>query len=131
MLTFKTIKPKTAEVIQKLVDFSKIEEIKFVTKVEDLKRLGKKTEDDLLVKFVEGFKIYFSYVVKNCPNLKQLLNVRILIKYYEEAIDFLSVLFKDELMGKSLCSIPLKLSWDGVFVPENTLRKPKKDVDYP
>lgn len=105
LLTFKTIKPKTAELIQKLVDFSKIEEIKFVTKVEDLKRLEKKTEEDLLVKFVEGFKIYFNYVVKCCPNLKQLLNVRILIKYYEEAIDFLSGLFKDELMGKSLCSI--------------------------
>jgi hypothetical protein len=96
-----------------------------------LRKLGEKTEKDLLAKFVEGFKIYFTFVVKCCPNLKQLLNLRILTKYYEEAIDFLNALFKDDLIGKNLCTITLKLSWSGIFVQENTLRKPSKDVDYP
>ena len=40
-------------------------------------------------------------------------------------------MFTDELVGRTLCSVTQKLSWDGVFVEESTLSKLKKDVEYP
>jgi hypothetical protein len=39
-----------------------------------------------------------------------------MIKYFDEAVDFLKDLMKDKLLGPSLGAVPLKLAWNGIFV---------------
>ncbi len=46
-------------------------------------------------------------------------------------MDFLKDLLKDEVLGASLGTVSLKLSWNGVFVVENKLRKLNDNTEYP
>lgn len=73
--------------------------------------------------FIEGFKLYFEYIITTIPDLKNMLNNKLNIKYFDEAVDFLKDLFQNNLLGKSLGSIHLKLSWNGIFVNESSLNK--------
>lgn len=46
-----------------------------------------------------------------------------MVKYFDEAIDFLKDLMQDKLLGPTLGTVPVKLAWDGIFVDEKTLYK--------
>lgn len=68
--------------------------------------------------FVEGFTYYFQRLTEEKVELKSLLSLKLSIKYFDEAVDYLKDLMKDKTVGGWLGTIPVKLAWNGVFKKE-------------
>lgn len=62
--------------------------------------------------------MYFQKITEEKVELKSLLSLKLSIKYFDEAVDYMKDLIRDKTLRGSLGTLPVKLAWNGVFMKE-------------